>query len=115
MFDSSKPSTLNCVTEWKEIIDFTIKQKNGNPIPVFLLANKVTCFVLSIVEKYIITTILHLCRMAKNFNPCYHFITIVSTIKYAMAVGNVFKIAKLTSLIDSCLYGIMLSYGCFVM
>ena len=41
VFDLSKPSTLNCVIEWKEIIDFMVRQKNGNPIPAFLLPNKV--------------------------------------------------------------------------
>ena len=41
VFDSCNPSTLNRVTEWKEIIDFMVRQKNGDPIPVFLLANKV--------------------------------------------------------------------------
>ena len=42
VFDSCEPSTFNCVTEWKEIIDYMVRQKNGDPIPVFVLANKVT-------------------------------------------------------------------------
>ena len=44
VFDSCNPSTLNCVTEWKEIIDFMVRQKNGDSIPVFLLANKVATY-----------------------------------------------------------------------
>ncbi|XP_065917160.1 uncharacterized protein [Dysidea avara] len=40
VYDCCKPETLNRVPEWKEIIDFMVRQRNGDPIPVFVLANK---------------------------------------------------------------------------
>ena len=41
VYDCCKPETMNCVPEWKEIIDCMVRQRNGDPIPVFVLANKV--------------------------------------------------------------------------
>lgn len=39
--DLSRPETLEAVIRWKEELDTKVQGFDGNPIPCFLLANKV--------------------------------------------------------------------------
>ena len=43
VYDLSRMTeTLSSIVEWKKKINNTVCKKNGNPIPVYLLGNKVS-------------------------------------------------------------------------